>query len=126
MDVFATVYPAELKSFGVDVVVVVPGIIKTGGPARTAAALSRVSDQMSSEQRKLYGRSFDTFATALNSMQSSDCDSASADKVIELAERIPASSRASVGPDAEEMLRIVRERSDGEQDAVRLQLVCMS
>jgi NAD(P)-dependent dehydrogenase (short-subunit alcohol dehydrogenase family) len=40
MEVFATVYRAELKRFGVDVVLAVAGNMKTGGPAKTAAASS--------------------------------------------------------------------------------------
>jgi hypothetical protein len=101
--------------------------MRTGGPAKTAAALKRVSEQMTSEQRGLYGRAFDTFAATLNSMQSSGLDSVSAaNKVIELAEQVPAPSRAPVGADAEEMLRIVREKSDHEQDTLRLQLVGLS
>jgi NAD(P)-dependent dehydrogenase (short-subunit alcohol dehydrogenase family) len=124
MEVFATVYRAELKPFGVDVVVVAAGNMKTGGPAKTAAALARVADGMTSEQRGLYGRTFESFASALNGMQNSGLDSASAAKnVIELAEQVPAPSRAPGGPDAAEMLRVVREKSDAEQDAFRLQLV---
>jgi len=49
--------------------------------------------------------------------------SAAARTVIELAEQVPPRSRASVGPDADEMFRTVREKSDAEQDAFRLQLV---
>jgi hypothetical protein len=98
--------------------------MKTGGPMKTAAALTRVVDGMTSEQRGLYGHTFESFATALNGMQSSGLDSASAAKnVIELAEQVPAPSRAPGGPDAAEMLRLVREKSDAEQDAFRLQLV---
>ena len=124
MEVFATVYRAELKPFGIDVVVVAAGNMKTGGPTKTAAALTRVADGMTSEQRGLYGHTFELFATALNGMQSSGLDSASAAKnVIELAERVPAPSRAPGWPDAAEMLRVVREKSDVEQDAFRLQLV---
>jgi NAD(P)-dependent dehydrogenase (short-subunit alcohol dehydrogenase family) len=124
MEVFAAVYRAELKSFGVDVVVAVAGNMKTGGPAKTAAALTRVADGMTSGQRALYGQSFTTFATAMNSMQSSGLDSVSAaTRVIELAEQTPAPSRASVGGDADEMLRAAREKSDAELDAFRLQSV---
>jgi NAD(P)-dependent dehydrogenase (short-subunit alcohol dehydrogenase family) len=124
MEVFATVYRAELKPFGIDVVVVAAGNMKTGGPAKTAAALARVADGMTSEQRGLYGNTFESFASALNGMQNSGLDSASAAKnVIELAEQVPAPSRAPGGPDAAEMLRVVREKSDAEQDAFRLQLV---
>jgi NAD(P)-dependent dehydrogenase (short-subunit alcohol dehydrogenase family) len=124
VEVLATVYRAELKPFGIDVVVVVPGNMRTGGPAKTAAGLQRVADAMTAEQRELYGRTFGSFASALNSMQAGGLDSVSAaKKVIELAEQVPAPSRAPVGADAEEMLRAVREKSETEQDALRLQLV---
>ena len=124
VEVLATVYRAELKQFGIDVVVVVPGNMKTGGPAKTAAALKKVADNMTAEQRELYGRTFGSFANAMNSMQASGLDSGSAaKKVIELAEQVPAPSRAPVGDDAEDMLRAVREKSDAEQDALRLRLV---
>jgi NAD(P)-dependent dehydrogenase (short-subunit alcohol dehydrogenase family) len=124
MEVFSTVYRAELKRFGVEVVVAVAGNMRTGGPAKTAAALKRVADGMTSEQRELYGHAFETFAITLNSMQSSGLDSTSAARrVIELAEQVHAPRRAPLGADAEEMLRVVREKSDTEQDAFRLQVV---
>ena len=124
MEVFAAVYRAELKSFGVDVVVAAAGNMRTGGPAKTAAALARVADDMTAEQRGLYGQSFNTFATTLNGMQSSGLDSVlAARRVIELAEQMPAPSRAPVGADADEMLRAAREKSDDELDALRLRIV---
>ena len=127
MEVFAAVYRAELKRFGIDVVVAPAGNMRTGGPAKTAAALARIAGGMTSQQRDLYGQTFKTFATALNGMQNSGLDSAAAARrVIELAEQTPAPSRAPVGPDAEEMLQLVREKSDAEQDAIRLQLVGLS
>jgi len=127
MEVFATVYRAELKRFGIDVVVAAAGNMRTGGPAKTAAALKRVADNMTPDQRELYGQTFETFAATLNGMQSSGLDSVSAaERVIELAEKVPAPSLAPVGQDAEEMLRIVREKSDTEQDAFRLKVVGLS
>jgi NAD(P)-dependent dehydrogenase (short-subunit alcohol dehydrogenase family) len=127
MEVFATVYRAELKHFGIDVVVAPAGNMRTGGPAKTASALKRVADGMTSEQRELYGQAFESFATALNGMQNSGLDSASAARrVIALAEEVPAPSRAPIGPDAADMLRVVREKSDAEQDALRLQLAGLS
>ncbi len=127
MEVFATVYRAELKRFGIDVVVAAAGNMRTGGPAKTAAALKRVSDSMTPEQGELYGQTFGSFAASLNGMQNSGLDSAAAARrVIELAEQVPAPSRGPVGADAEEMLRVVREKSDAEQDALRLQLVGLS
>ncbi|MGX1325215.1 NAD(P)-dependent dehydrogenase (short-subunit alcohol dehydrogenase family) [Bradyrhizobium sp. USDA 377] len=127
MEVFLTVYRAELKRFGIDVVVAPAGNMRTGGPAKTANALKQVADTMTPEQRELYGETFGAFATALNSMQNSGLDSASAAKrVIEIAEQVPAPSRAPVGSDAEEMLRVAREKPDSEQDALRLQLAGLS
>jgi NAD(P)-dependent dehydrogenase (short-subunit alcohol dehydrogenase family) len=123
-DAFAAVYRAELKPFGIDVVLAVAGNMRTGGPAKTAAALKRVAERMTSEHRELYGEAFDTFATTLNNMQSSGLDSvAAANRVIELSEQVPAPSRGAVGADAEEILRLVREKSDDELDAMRLHVV---
>lgn len=124
MEVFATVYRAELKRFGIDVVVALAGNMKTGGPGKTAAALGRIASGMTPEQRDLYGQTFEAFAAALNSMQNSGLDSVSAaTRVIELAEQVPAPIRATVGQDSEEILRLVREKSDAELDALRLKLV---
>ncbi len=124
MEAFTAVYRAELKAFGVDFVVAAAGNMRTGGPAKTAAALSRVADAMTPEQRALYGQAFSTFATGMNSMQSNGLESASAAKrVVEIAEQVPAPSRAPVGADADEMLRAAREKSDSELDALRLQVV---
>src|ERR1700674_1779169 len=65
MEVFAAVYRAELKHLGVDVVIAAAGNMRTGGPAKTAAALKRVADGMTPQQRELYGKTFGSFATAL-------------------------------------------------------------
>jgi NAD(P)-dependent dehydrogenase (short-subunit alcohol dehydrogenase family) len=124
MEVFSTVYRAELKSFGIDVVVAVAGNMKTGGPAKTAAALERTATSMTQAQRELYGLAFGTFSSALNSMQGSGLDALSAAaRVIELAEQEPALSRAPVGADAAAMLIAAREKSDVELDALRLKMV---
>jgi len=124
MEVFAAIYRAELKPFDIEVVIAAAGNMKTGGPAKTASALKRVADDMNSQQRDLYGKAFETFARTLNKMQTSGLESESAAKrVIELAEQKPAPSRAPVGEDAEQVLRFVHEKSDAEQDELRLQMV---
>ena len=124
LEAFADIYRAELKPFGVDFVIAQAGNLLTGGPTKTAAALKRVSDSMPPAQRELYGKAFDTFAAALNKMQDSGMPSVdAARRVIELAEQMPAPSRAPVGADAEKILQLVREKSDAELDALRLQLV---
>jgi NAD(P)-dependent dehydrogenase (short-subunit alcohol dehydrogenase family) len=124
MEVFSVVYRQELKRFGVDVVVAVAGNMKTGGPAKTAAALARTADQMTPPERDLYGEAFKNYAAKLNSMQGNGLASVDAAKrVIELAEQNPAPRFAPVGPDAEEILRVVRKESDDQQDALRFQIV---
>ena len=124
MEVFATVYRAELKHFGVDVVIAAAGNMKTGGPAKTAAALSKVADGMSSEQRALYGQTFGAFTAALNKMQGSGLESTlAAQRVIELAEQVPPTSVAPVGEDADEILQLVRKKSYAELDTLRMQMV---
>ena len=123
MEVLAAVYRAELRRTGVEVVVAVAGNMKTGGPAKTAAALARAAERMTPPQRELYGPSFETFEAKLNGMQDSGLPSAAAaERVIELAERSPAPRFGPIGQDAEEILRAVREGSDEEQDALRLQI----
>jgi NAD(P)-dependent dehydrogenase (short-subunit alcohol dehydrogenase family) len=123
MEVFSAVYRAELKSFGIDVVVAAAGNMKTGGPAKTATALARVAQAMSPAQRALYGPAFTSFTAKLNGMQSDGLDALSAAaRVIELAEQTPAPSRAAVGADSEFMLRAAREQSDADLDALRLRV----
>jgi len=57
-------------------------------------------------------------------MQGSGLDSVSAaNRVIELSEQVPARRRGAVGADAEKILRLVREKSDAELDAMRLHVV---
>jgi NAD(P)-dependent dehydrogenase (short-subunit alcohol dehydrogenase family) len=127
MEVFSTVYRAELKHAGVDVVIAAAGNMRTGGPAKTAAALSKVADGMTSEQRALYGKTFGAFTDALNKMQGSGLESTlAAQRVIELAEQVPAPSMAPVGDDADEILRLVHEKSHAELDELRLKFAGLS
>jgi NAD(P)-dependent dehydrogenase (short-subunit alcohol dehydrogenase family) len=124
MEVFATAYRAELQRTGIEVVVAVAGNMKTGGPAKTAAALAHSAERMTPQHRDLYGRSFEIFAGKLNGMQDAGLASVDAAKrVIELAEKTPAPRLGPVGQDAEEILRAAREGSNDEQDALRLQIV---
>jgi NAD(P)-dependent dehydrogenase (short-subunit alcohol dehydrogenase family) len=123
LEAFADVYRAELKPFGVDFVLVQAGNLLTGGPEKTAKALKEVVDSMTEEQRQLYGKSFEAFTNALNKMQGNGLDSISAaEQVIELAEQTPAPIRAALGKDAEEILQLVREKSDAELDLLRLKI----
>jgi NAD(P)-dependent dehydrogenase (short-subunit alcohol dehydrogenase family) len=123
-EALADVYRLELKPFGIAFVMVQAGNMRTGGPAKTAAALKRISDAMTDEQRALYGYAFGKFTESLNNMQNAGLSAeASADRVIELVEQVPPPIRAALGDDAEQILRLVREQSDTELDALRLQLI---
>jgi NAD(P)-dependent dehydrogenase (short-subunit alcohol dehydrogenase family) len=123
-EALADVYRLELKPFGIAFVMVQAGNMRTGGPAKTAAALKRIADVMTDGQRALYGHAFGKFTESLNNMQNAGLSAeASADRVIELVEQVPPPIRAALGDDAEQILRLVREQSDTELDALRLQLI---
>jgi NAD(P)-dependent dehydrogenase (short-subunit alcohol dehydrogenase family) len=124
LEAFADVYRGELKPFGVAFVMVQPGNMATGGPAKTAAALQATADSMTPEQRDLYGEAYSTFTAGLNGMQSAGLEAAAAAaSVVEAAERQPAPIRVPVGPDAEEILKLVQEQSDEQLDELRMRLV---
>ena len=124
LEAIADIYRAELNPFGVNFVLAQAGNMVTGGPAKTAAALQRVSDSMSDAQKALYGDEFGRFAAALNRAQSEGLSAEqSADRIVELIETQPAPIRAAVGEDAEQILRLVREKSDAELDDLRRQYV---
>lgn len=124
IEAFSAVYQAELKPFGVDVVIVQVGKLTPDGEEGTDAALSRFGKSMSSRQRKLYGKSFDAFASGFNSLQESATAPASAaTRIIEIAELHPAPGRAFVGAGAERLHRIAREKSDDELNAFRLKII---
>jgi len=123
MEAFADVYRTELKPFGIDFIMAQPGNMLTGGPAKTAAQLKQVTEKMTVEQKNLYGKYFDRFATALNKMQGSGLPaSEAATRVIEISEQVPAPIRAPVGKDAEEILKAVREKSDEELDIMKAKM----
>lgn len=124
MEAFADVYRTELKPFGIDFIMVQPGSLLTGGPAKTAALLKQVSENMTVEQKNLYGKYFDQFVIGLNKMQNAGLPaSEAAARVIEISKQVPAPIRAPVGKDAEEFLRAVREKSDEELDIMKAQIL---
>jgi NAD(P)-dependent dehydrogenase (short-subunit alcohol dehydrogenase family) len=66
LEAIADIYRSELKPFGVQFVLVQAGNMVTGGPAKTAAALQRVADSMTDDEKALYGEKFAKFTNALN------------------------------------------------------------
>jgi NAD(P)-dependent dehydrogenase (short-subunit alcohol dehydrogenase family) len=123
LEAVADVYRAELAPWGLGVTVAQAGNMLTGGPAKTAAALQRTAQAMTEQQRALYGGAFSKFTETLNTMQSNGLGAADAAAlIVELAERQPAPTRAPIGQDAEKILQQVREKSDAELDALRLEI----
>ena len=124
MESFADVYRIELKPQGIDFIMVQPGNMRTGGPAKTAAQLKAISEAMTEEQRLHYGEYFEKFSASLNAMQANglDADLAAA-KIIEISKQIPAPIRAAVGQDAEEILQMVKEKTDTELDEFKMKLL---
>ena len=124
LEVIATIHRAELKPFGVEVVIAAPGNMRTGGPAATKAALERVANEFTDEQRKLYGNTFGTFANRLNKMQGAGMSAEdSAALLVEIAEQVPAPARAGVGEEAEAILTYVHDTPIAEQDIRRFEMV---
>jgi NAD(P)-dependent dehydrogenase (short-subunit alcohol dehydrogenase family) len=124
LEALADVYRLELKPFGISFVIAQAGNMRTGGPAKTAAALERMAEAMSADQRELYGARFDNFAGTLNQLQNSGLDSdAAAQQIIALADDATVAARVPVGPDAVQLLKLASESSDAQLDALRVQLL---
>src|SRR6478672_3927432 len=124
LESFAAVYRAELKPFGIDFVMARPGNMRTGGPAKATEDLQEASESMTPEQRSLYGTEFGAAAAALDDMQHHGLDVAlAADFVSDAVHRTPAPICIAVGPEAENILKLVREKTDAELDAMRRQFL---
>jgi NAD(P)-dependent dehydrogenase (short-subunit alcohol dehydrogenase family) len=120
LEAIADIYRSELKPFGVQFVLVQAGNMMTGGPAKTAAALQRVADSMTDDEKELYGEEFAKLSKALNEAQREGLSAqTSADRVVELVQAQPAPIRAAVGDDSERILRLARQKSDAELDELR-------
>jgi hypothetical protein len=75
---------------------------------------------MTDEQKALYGAEFAAFSETFNTEQSEGLSAQEgAARVVELVEAQPAPIRAAVGEDAEQLLRLVREKSDEDLDELR-------
>lgn len=124
IEAIATVYRAELKPFGIDVVVAPIAKLKAEATAEMMAACAVAAANMTSDQRHLYGARFKTFATRWAEFHADGIEATdAAAHVIDIAGRFPAPHRAAVGFDPAEMLRTTREQPDDGLDALQLKLV---
>ncbi len=123
-EAFATAYRAELYQAGIEVIVAVPGNMRTGGPARTRAALERVRAAMTDEQRLHYGVAFGKFADRINAGQHAGTEAATAAAaIVALAAATPSLRRAPIGDDAREILDYVATAAGEAQDIRRLKSI---
>ncbi len=115
-------YRAELHHLGVDVTIIQPGSMLTGGPAKSAALLDRVVESLTPDARDLYGDALARFADIFNARQGEGMPSTTAAaEVIDIAERTPAPSTATIGDDAAALRALIQTSSPEELDARRLQ-----
>lgn len=124
IEAVANVYRAELKPFGIDVVVVPFGKLKAKATAEMTAACAIAAANMTTDQQHLYGARFKTFVTRWAEFHTDGIEALeAAAHVVDIAGRFPAPLRAALGFYSAEMLGITREQSDEELDALRLKLV---
>lgn len=117
-------YRAELSGMGIDVTIIQAGSMLTGGPAKSAAALSAVAEGFTPEQRALYGESFARFTARFNGVQGLGMPSADAARqVVAIAQQQPAPSAAPLGNDAVAVLESVRTSTPEQLDASRLAFI---
>jgi NAD(P)-dependent dehydrogenase (short-subunit alcohol dehydrogenase family) len=118
MEVFTAVYRAELKPFGIDVVVISHDNMSTETNTVTAA-LTRSVASMTAKQRRLYGKTIGAFADNFGSAQTDEIDpSAAAAKIVELVEQRPAPIRAAIGRRSEQQLNSAWTKPGAELDAL--------
>jgi NAD(P)-dependent dehydrogenase (short-subunit alcohol dehydrogenase family) len=123
-EAFMTVYQAELAASGVEVTIAVCGNMRTGGPAKTAAAIERVRNGFTAQQAEVYGAMFDRFATRMNTGQANGMAAEEAARQIaDLAERTPVPVREPVGEDARNLLSFVKQSTPEQQAQRRLQSI---
>lgn len=111
-------YRAELAQMGIDVTIIQPGSMLTGGPEKSAAALVAVAESFTPDQRALYGEAFERFTTRFNSAQGAGTPSVEAARqVVAIAQQQPAPSIVPLGDDATEILENIRTSAPEELDA---------
>ncbi|GAA3641203.1 oxidoreductase [Microbacterium awajiense] len=116
-------YRAELHRFGIDVTIIQPGSMLTGGPAKSAALVSQLNEAFTPEQEALYGDAFARFAAGFNSGQANGMRSeVAAGQVIDIAERQPAASIVTIGDDAARIAHAIRTSTPEQLDAMRVSL----
>ncbi|WP_283193172.1 SDR family NAD(P)-dependent oxidoreductase [Rhizobium sp. AN80A] len=120
MEAIAMVYRAELRPFGIDVVIASGGIETSMGVADTATKVEKTKATMTRVHRKLYKRPFDVVGKALASMQDTDADpSVAVSRLIALAEERPPAICGAITHSAEKIFHAIHPKSEFEIEALR-------
>lgn len=119
MEAFSAAYRAELKPFGIDVIVASMGDLEAADPGATAA-LAQIDRSMTAAQRKLYGKCLRARMEKLAGSPAQGEPTTVAARVLELSiqRRVPV--RSTIDREAEHMMRTIREKTDAELDALGL------
>ena len=121
MEAFSAAYRAELKPFGIDVIVASMSDLEAAG-SRATAALAQIDHSMTAAQRKLYGKRLRVCMEKLAGSAAQGEPSTVAARVVELSIQRHVPARSSIDRDAEHMMRTIREQTDAELDALRSRL----
>lgn len=121
MEVFSAAYRAELKPFGIDVIVASMSDLEAAG-SRATAALAQIDHSMTAAQRKLYGKRLRVCMEKLAGSAAHRGPARAAARIVELSIQRHAPARACVDEDAEEVMRTIRERTTAELEALRSHL----
>jgi NAD(P)-dependent dehydrogenase (short-subunit alcohol dehydrogenase family) len=122
MEVLSAAYRAELKPFGIDVIVASTSDFEATGRQATAA-LAQIDHSMTTAQRKHYGKSLRACMEKLAGSATQGEPVTAAARVVELSIQRRAPVRSTVHRDAEHMMRTVREQTEAELEALRLRLI---
>ena len=121
MDAFATAYRAELRPFGIDVIVASMSDLEAAG-AQATAALAQIDHSMTPEQRRLYGARLRVCMEKLAALGAQGAPTSVAARVVELSIQRHVPPKASIDEDAEQLMRCIREQTDAELNSLRTRL----
>lgn len=118
MEVFSAAYRAELKPFGIDVIVASINDFEAVGPG-ASASLAQIDHSMTADERKLYGKRLRACMEKLAGSAAPGEPTTVAARVVELAIQRHVPAWSPIEHDAQDMMRAIREQTDAELDALR-------
>jgi NAD(P)-dependent dehydrogenase (short-subunit alcohol dehydrogenase family) len=121
----ADVMRQEASQWGVKVILLQPGAVRTRMMERSAQTLEQLIGMLPEREDQLYGAMYrkmlDRTMRALSDGQAIAARTV-ADAIVQALEAAEPASRYPVGPDADYLLRAARERPDAEIDAIVMEM----